>query len=272
MHKPLAGCLLVSDVDGTLINSRLRIPEANIQAIRRFTELGGLFTLASGRSFSAVRLFADSIVNCPIICYNGAAIYDIQRESIVWQLHLPECAKTGLPQILKEFPDIGAEVHSEGRLYLVQDSKEAQIHLDDEALTFEKAELSQLPDMNWNKILYAAPGDRLRALQDYVSGRDFDGAYHTFTSPIYFEMIPKDANKGTALRALAAHLGIELSQVYAIGDFYNDLELLKTAGHSAVAKNAPEELREYADFISASNEEGAVAAYIDFILQSRLGR
>ena len=270
MRKPLAGCLLVSDVDGTLIDKELKIPTRNVEAIKRFTDLGGHFTLASGRSFSAVRLFADEVVTtCPIISYNGAALYDLKARRIIWQLHLPESAKTLLPDVLRRFPEIGAEVHSEGRLFLVQDSKEARIHRSDEALSFERADAAALPDVKWSKILYAGPGDRLRALESYLSTLDVRGAYHIFTSPIYFEMIPENANKGTALRELARRMGLEMKNVYAIGDFYNDAELLKAAGYAAVAGNAPKELYALADFVSDTNTQGAVAAFIDHIIQSR---
>ena len=66
-YQPLSDYLLISDIDGTLVNTKKEIPPRNIEAIAHFREMGGRFTIATGRSpISAARIARKVRVNCPI--------------------------------------------------------------------------------------------------------------------------------------------------------------------------------------------------------------
>ena len=79
----------------------------------------------------------------------------------------------------------------------------------------------------------------------------------------YWEMLPEDAHKGTGIQRLAQVCGYSLEQVAAIGDYYNDMEMLRTAGITAAPSNAPEEIRKMAGFVAGPCDEGAVADFIE---------
>ncbi len=75
--NPFKGIMLVTDMDGTLLDGKSRISEGNRRAIKRFIAGGGLFTVATGRMFKAVEPYLPALpMNVPAIVYNGAAIYD----------------------------------------------------------------------------------------------------------------------------------------------------------------------------------------------------
>lgn len=80
-----------------------------------------------------------------------------------------------------------------------------------------------------------------------------------FTDEIYFEMMPQCVSKGSALRELCAFTGIPLENTIAIGDYYNDLEMLETAGYAVAMENAPMKLQAVADEITSRCEDGGVA-------------
>ena len=74
---PLTGILLASDMDGTLLDSRKRLSQANQSALENFVAAGGWFTVATGRMETSVKRYLPVLpLNAPAILYNGAVIYD----------------------------------------------------------------------------------------------------------------------------------------------------------------------------------------------------
>ena len=82
--------------------------------------------------------------------------------------------------------------------------------------------------------------------------------------------VPKGTNKGRVLPILADHLGIDMSKTVAIGDYNNDVEMLRTAHVGVAVSNAVEEAKAAADYITVSNEENAVARVIYDIEEGKL--
>ncbi len=80
-------------------------------------------------------------------------------------------------------------------------------------------------------------------------------------------MLPAGIDKGVALKKLAERYGLSVNQIYAIGDYYNDIELLQAAGFAAMPQNAPEDLKHLADLVVCSCDDGAVADLIEYIEQ-----
>ena len=86
MEKTFENWLVVSDIDGTLNNKMRRLPKRNYDAIKRFTELGGNFTLASGRLQSSLERNYNRITpNQPAVILNGAGIYDYNKRMKIWK-------------------------------------------------------------------------------------------------------------------------------------------------------------------------------------------
>jgi hydroxymethylpyrimidine pyrophosphatase-like HAD family hydrolase len=89
--------------------------------------------------------------------------------------------------------------------------------------------------------------------------REFD---FIFSSDRVFGILQKGVSKATALAELSGHLGIEMKNTIAIGDYYNDSELLKAANYSIVPMNAPDDIKALADKIVCDHKKGAVADLI----------
>ena len=82
MEKEFTGLMLVCDMDGTLLNSKLEVSDENVRAIEYFVDNGGVFTIATGRMELGVRKYLRILpVNAPVILYNGALIYDFEKEN-----------------------------------------------------------------------------------------------------------------------------------------------------------------------------------------------
>ena len=83
--KTFEGVMLISDMDGTLLNKDGNISEKNIEAIREFVSLGGRFTVATGRMKKGVEKFLDRLpINAPAIIFNGSSIYDFSKEEEIY--------------------------------------------------------------------------------------------------------------------------------------------------------------------------------------------
>jgi Cof subfamily protein (haloacid dehalogenase superfamily) len=263
-NLPLAGILLVSDLDGTLIMDNGEIPLRNIAAIDRFTQNGGLFALATGRSDIACEKYVAQIaVNAPSIIYNGTAIYDFQKKKFLWGRYLPVKAFRMIGEVITRFPDIGVEAYSNGDIFLINENSLTDIHAAYESLKVFKKSIGELP-ANCNKILFAASSSRLRELEEFTLGRE-NGCEYVMSASTYYEMLPAGVTKGTTVRVLADMLKIGQNMIMGIGDYYNDKKLLEAAAVSAVPADAPDELKALADIVVCCCDQGAVADFIEYI-------
>ena len=91
-----------------------------------------------------------------------------------------------------------------------------------------------------------------------------------FSKPGYLEVVPKGANKAAALRHLVTILGLNLSQVAAIGDGHNDIEMIREAGLGIAMGNAPVAVKSTADRVTGTNNEAGVAQAVRKLFQDGL--
>lgn len=259
-------CLLVSDIDGTLV-SEGEIPERNLAAIAEFKRQGGRFTIATGRSVESTRRFYQkSGANCAAVTFNGALLYDFENDEIIWETGLPDSAKDLLPPLLSRFPGVGVEVHCGRRLYVVNRTPDIDHHLAYESIPAADISLNRLPEERWTKVLFASSDEKqMAALHVYTADLEISGAYFLKTAPVYYELTCGGANKGAGLIRLAEAVGVSRDRVFAIGDYFNDKEMIENAAVGAFVRGAPEVLRPSADYIACSCEEGAVADFIAYL-------
>ena len=101
MFEDLSKVILFSDMDGTLLTSKKEITQKDLDAIKRFTSLGGKFTVATGRTVQTFEQYRDMLdINIPIILFNGALIYDYSTKETLYMNPLPENAKDIALEIL----------------------------------------------------------------------------------------------------------------------------------------------------------------------------
>ena len=110
--------LLTVDFDRTLTAPDSTIPERNIEAIRWFIDNGGAFTVNTGRSLPMVQRFKDKVpVNAPLLLYNGAAAYDVQRDAVVFAHEIQLDMWKTVGEAIKLFPDLTVEVQALDKHY-----------------------------------------------------------------------------------------------------------------------------------------------------------
>lgn len=261
------GCLLASDIDGTLLYKG-KIPKINLEKIDWFKSEGGIFTLCTGRTVAATKYSYDlSHANAPVITFHGGAIYDFEKNKFLYSEVLDYKSREILKIIMEEFPDIGVEVHSGLTMYDVKRNSVTSYHAEYESLEFTPTH-EGFENEDWTKILLGVYEEsELFRLIDFCKRFENENFKFMNTQNLpnarYFEILPKNVSKGNALGILKEKTGAKIT--FGIGDFYNDVELIRDADYSAATADAPNEIKKLANYVTRPCTEGAVADFIDKI-------
>lgn len=269
-----SGCLLACDIDGTLVENGYINPK-NVEKIEYFMSEGGIFSIATGRSVTAISVVTDTLKRIsPSVVANGCMIYDYQNQKILYQATLPKSDYQMVKEALDMGLSVGIEVHTGLRIFTLRQTKETDIHQQYETLETTVISYDEACKYDWNKVLYTcsdkADFEILRELsKKYTEASDFvnTGVTLKVGRQVYLEHIPKGISKATGINSLADMFNIKKGCSFAIGDYYNDTEMLKNADISAVPTGAPDEIKQIADFIACECRDGAVSDFIDYLKQ-----
>ncbi len=271
------GCLLASDVDETLISEGL-IPLKNIKKIDEFVKNGGTFSLCSGRSIEALRQVTRQIENNiigPSPVFNGAVIYDFSKDKVLYEENINPREKEFTKYVIENMPEIGIEVHTRDVCYVVNRNVYTDIHEDYEGINAEFCSYEDIKNLSWVKVLFIPFSDekrkKLRCLaESFTDGSSvfYDSAATiTGIQNLYLEQMRFGVSKGAALHRLRSILSIADGKLWGIGDYYNDVSMLKEVDIAALTLGSPDDLKQMAEYITCSCAEGAVADFIDYLKQ-----
>lgn len=275
MAKTFENWLVVSDIDGTLNNKLRKLPRRNYDAIKKFTDLGGNFTLASGRLQSSLeRNYNRITANQPAVVLNGAGIYDFNKRQMVWRSTIGEKGQEFVRYIAKEYDelfkrvDIG--VYFDDYVYIVKSGLLAKgtMYFDKAKHEYVKS-IDDVPKNGWMKVIFWSNPLVINKLQRLIDRMENPDANFMASSMWSLEMLQKDTHKGVGIMKLADTLGIDKSHVAAIGDYYNDWDMLKTVGLPACAGQAPSSIHRICKFEACHCNEGCVADLLEYIMSGK---
>ena len=275
MKQTLRDYLVFCDMDNTLLTAKEGIPSCNRTVIKLFTQLGGRFTVATGRPPESIRAaLGDIQLSLPAISCNGSLLYDFSTNTVLRRATLDrQQATQAIQDIMRQFPRIGVEVMAHaGDMFVIQANEYTHAHQVDEKLPGVACPLENVPD-GWVKVVFAADPETTRKLSQFSKmhyyGRE---NYFLHTNSIYLEIMPSGVGKASGLRDLCTLLGEPLQKTIVIGDYYNDLEMMQMAGHAVAVANAPAEVRTAADEVTTCTcAEGAVGEYLYRLVDKVLG-
>lgn len=261
--------LVVSDIDGTLNTKARKLPERNLEAIRHFTQdLGGNFTLASGRSVPSMRKHYHRlpIEKTPAIVLNGAGIYDFAKEQM---LHFTAISEEGMQLVRTlhaRFPMTELQVCTADHIYMVHPLLFGRVMLAADKLphTFCKS-IEELPRGGWGKVIFFGLPPLIRKLVAHSETLQDPPVNFMSSSVITYELLAKGVHKGTAVLKLAEMLGVPKEHTGAIGDYFNDYDMLRSVAVPAVCAQAPQEMHQIASYVSCHCNQGAVANFLAYL-------
>ncbi len=224
--KKFEHILIVSDIDGTLVGSD-GIPPKNLEKLRYFLDNGGLFTISTGRNHKEIGFVTEplaDLIGLPFSICNGSALYDVKTGQVLNPQYLD-------PTYIKEVVDDILSQYSE-KLRFHSASDESGFLCSAENEIFPLLERKQL-----FKILFLVQPSEIRAIYADVSAKF--GKYFTFTiaASQNFEILPLGGSKKFQFPYLKEHYGA--TEIWAIGDYDNDIEMLMARIFPLVPKTQP---------------------------------
>ncbi|HEX6731069.1 MAG TPA: Cof-type HAD-IIB family hydrolase [Pyrinomonadaceae bacterium] len=282
--------LLALDLDGTLLDSRGHISERNRLAIENAREQGVRVALVTGRRFRDSRPIAMELgLDVPLISHNGALTKHAETLQTVSILPLPlEAAREALrigrtaradALLSDDYEGLGVLVYD----HIRGDNSAAhryvawarRIHGDEEGSRAVRQVPSLEDYLDHDPIHLAFSGgcnemDQLEEILNNELGSSVKvlGTKYLEQDFTLLDILNPAASKGAGVAAAAAELGAQQDEIMAIGDNYNDLEMLLFAGTGVVMANAPLSLREIQGLhpTASNTEDGVALAIEEFIL------
>lgn len=258
--------LVAMDLDDTLLKDDWTISPRVVKAIQSAQAQGVRMTIATGRMPISTRPYAEQLgLDIPVITYHGAMVQQALSGEIFFRRVIPSALAA---EIVRDVSGQGvyAQIYLKDRVITSELNECSREYARIASVRIEEADLSRLlaqePE-GVEKILLIGEESDQDQLAPYLIQR-YRGKVHIAKSkPRFLEITDGSVNKGVALSALASHFGIAREDVMAIGDSYNDLEMIKYAGIGVAMGNACREIQEQADIVTTTNEEDGVAEAIE---------
>ncbi len=264
----LSNWLIASDIDGTLNSKLRRLPSRNEEAIRRFVSNGGRFTLASGRNPQSMekhfkRLPIDGV---PAVVINGAGLYDFKNQEMVYFSSMSDEGMRLAIEAAKKFSAVDVIVVTKDMLYITGSGWFGKFFVAADNLKHQHIKnIEDVPKENWGKVIFSGIPFHISKVKKHFKSMDDPDLTLMSSSIASFEILAANTHKGTALLKLAEILGIEKSHIGAIGDYFNDYDMLKTVAVPACCGQAPKALKEISEFVACHCNKGAVADFLEYI-------
>lgn len=262
--------LVASDIDGTLNNKLRCLPKRNYERICEFVqEKKGHFTLASGRNISSMRAPFENlpIASTPAVLLNGAGIYDYEHEKMLRFHAINPAGYELVCAVMKKFPTVEVEILTSNSAYAVNARIFANVMLWADDLPHRKfKKISEVPPDDWGKVIFLGMPPLIAAVKKYLLSIADPNVNFMSSSVSSFEMLEKGIHKGVGVMEIAKLYGIERAHTAAIGDYFNDYEMLKTVGLPACCGQAPKKMHEIAKFHACHCNRGAVADLLEYIM------
>ncbi len=252
--------LILTDMDGTLLNSRHQIPQGITEAVRALQMQGIRFGIATGREYNNVReYFPELAEEIILITDNGTLIYDGKEQIFSEILSASEVEK--IVSLVRGISGAWIVLCGKG-VGFVECQKEQQQQIAEIAHNFyHNVELTE-------DVCLRTKEEEIMQISLFCGGRaeelfkkleQLEKDYQIFVSGSdWIDILSKAAGKGNAVKLLQARYGWKPEECMAFGDYFNDLEMLKNVGESYAMANGIPLLREMAKYIAPSNEEGGV--------------
>jgi Cof subfamily protein (haloacid dehalogenase superfamily) len=204
----------------------------------------------------------------PAILYNGGQVLDFSTGRTRYERRLPREAARAALALVRADPHVQPHLYLADRVYVERRHPLTDAYAADDGLTYEVVpSLDDLLEDEPHKILTIGAPERVQALGRAV--RTAGLPVHAVQSePVYLEILPSGVSKGAALHSMLDELGITAAETIAIGDNWNDLEMIEAAGLGVAMGHAPAEIRERAGYVCGTAEEEGVRDVIErFVLR-----
>ena len=259
--------LIISDYDGTLGEAPSNnIDPETLQSINQFIKNGGTFIVCSGREYRSIRkICLEHGLNGLVVSFQGARIHEIESGKKLFDGGISAERAIELLEMVKPY-GLDPIIYTEDGFYLERQSKYTEYY--EKAVKMKGVlcdpkqkvlELGSVCKLGWLGDVSVIP-KAVSELNEKCVGGDIK---FNSGAPILLEAINSNCSKGNAVRFLADYYGVEYSQILAIGDSTNDIDLIKGEWHGVAVGDGNEELKAVAKEIAPPFKQKPVKYVID---------
>ena len=267
---PLKMKILVLDLDGTLTNDAKDITPRTMEALMEAQRRGVVVVLASGRPTYGIVPLAEQLrlsdYGGYILSYNGGEVIDCKHKKILFAQTMTDAALDAAFRMARE------------RGHAVLSYRDAEILATDadDCYVLEESRINRMAVRGvGERLLDELPADTVKLLatgdpEDLAtSERELSGLLAPYgvwvyrSAPFFLEMVPQGIDKAESLKRLLQHLGMDAAEMVSVGDGGNDISMLRLAGAGVAMQNAPDHVKEAADWVCPmDNNHDGVAEVI----------
>ncbi|NME35400.1 MULTISPECIES: HAD family hydrolase [Fusobacterium] len=259
--------LIVTDMDGTLLDDNKKIDESFWEVHKKITELGIQFVVASGRQYYNIIKNFERLNNKNIIVMaeNGAIVMEGEKE--IYSQGLPMKDAIELIEVGRKIPTAHLVFCGKKKAYLENNDEDFIKEVEKYYEKYEIVEdLTKVDDIPLKVTICDLTGSEKNSYPYY---KKYEEIYKVAISgEIWLDITEKNVNKGIALKNLQEKLGIKKSETMVFGDFLNDYELIQQGDYSFVMDNGHPELKKIAKYSGGDNNKaGVVNSIKKYILE-----
>lgn len=268
--KKLNYQLIVSDFDGTLIDDNQKILPQVQKAIKKYVACGGIFAVCTGRMLCCILPRVREMgLQGLVVAYQGTVIADIESGNL---LKYGGMNSSDVADICRNIEELGhpVNVYCGNDLYtdIPKDNEYLKIYerivgIDSQYVEGKLSDFVIKNDLFCQKVAILVAHEEQEALYAELCNRLGNRFDVTCSAKVLVEISPLSDNKGEGLKFIAKKFNIPIEKTVAVGDNLNDLSMIKVAGVGVAVGNASENLKNSADFVSVTNNEGAIAQVIE---------
>ena len=252
--------LVAVDADGTIVDSHDRVPGPIVAKLRQIDGLGVPIVLVTGRSWLSSQLVIDqlSLAWMYCVCNNGATVVSYPPLEVC-KAETFDAAP--VIEVVRGHPTTVVAVEEFGRGYKVSQPFPPGVYD-----LHGELRVVPLDDIACEPVSRLILRDPIATPEDFdamVAELDLSSLYHSKGGENWLDLGADTGGKDKGLEFVAARLGINQSDVLALGDGYNDIDLLSWAGRGVALEGAPEDLLAVANDITGSFESGGTVAELE---------
>lgn len=271
--KRFENIILATDIDGTFVWKNEPIHLYNIEKIRYFTENGGHFLFSSGRNTKDITIVAKELlklVNTPCVLCNGGLLYDTINDVIENPVYLDSVKLTDIVKdVYERFPDAGCRASYSGGFLIRKDDTPIISELTKSGIIkfATLIDVDEYRNYDIFKAIFLVRNSRMPEVNDYVVGKYGKEFTIIKSGETILEVMPKGVSKAVQLDYLKKKMMQTNPNVrmYCIGDFDNDLDMLKYADVAACPENATDEIKKISTVHLCHCKDGAVGQFVEYI-------
>ncbi len=259
--------LLATDIDGTLLDDNLSIAIGNIEAIKKCVDNGIHVVLISGRAPVSINMFLEQLNlkkdNVYAAGFHGGQVFSAKDMSVIHQYNIEKSLALEILDTVKKYDSLGILAY-EGDILYTHNINEEVTDYCNRTHTIPNL-INDFKEIKGviSKILVRGSDETLLEVEKKC--KKFENKCKVMlTGYRLLEFANYTGNKGDALKHICQLLNVDIEECVSVGDNYNDIELIETAGVGVATYNAVDVLKELADYITKKdNNKGAVAEVVE---------